>query len=104
LGLDRRGRDLGQNEVAEAGCEPFDLCFYALRHVDVRTVGDVTIGPERVLPGGRPGGVDDRWLRDQAEGAIGVATAGGIPLALRHLGERAADVERDGLTALLGQP
>ena len=60
----------------------------------LRAVGDVAVGPQRVLPRRRPRRIDDAGLRHQAEGALRVATGRDLRLALRHLGEGAAHVER----------
>jgi hypothetical protein len=42
----------GQDQVAKTGREPFDLRFNAVGHIDSGPVGDMAVGPKRMLTSG----------------------------------------------------
>ena len=82
LGLDGGGGDLADDAVAEPGREPLDLRLDPFPHVDVRSIGDVAVGPQRVLPCRGPARVEDTWLCDQTERTLGVTPRCDVRLAL----------------------
>jgi hypothetical protein len=68
----------GENTIAKAGGETFDLGFQGLQHVYVGTVGDVAVGPCNVLPCRSACGVEETWLGEEYEGALGMPTVAHI--------------------------
>jgi len=62
----------GENAIAKAGGETFDLGFQGLQHVHVGTVGNVAVGPCNVLPCRCACGVEEAGLGKEYERALGV--------------------------------
>jgi len=58
------------NAFAEPWRESFHLILDFLQHVFFRSVGNVTVGPRRMLTGGRPRIIEQTWLNQQDERAI----------------------------------
>src|SRR3954470_21769808 len=61
-----------QNALPEAGGEALHLSFNSIRHIQRRSVGNVAVGPGRVLAGRSAGRVEQSVLREQDEGTAGV--------------------------------
>src|SRR5450432_4186455 len=62
----------GENAIAKAGRETFDLSFDALRHVDRGLVRHMTIPPKRVLTARRARLIEKTLLRDEHEWSFGM--------------------------------
>jgi hypothetical protein len=91
------GRDVpGKNAVAKAGRKALDLGLDAFGHVDGGGVGDVTVGPEDVTAGRRAGWIEQGWLGEENERALGVTATGDIVFCLRDVLEGSAEMNGDG--------
>ncbi len=95
-GFERRGRQNAarQHGVAEARREPLDLMLKVFEYVDLRSAGDVTVSPRRVISLGRTRGVEYAWLCQQHEWPLRV-----LPVADGSLGScyfRCAAAQVDG--------
>src|SRR5512133_369397 len=83
----------GEDPLAEAGREAFDLVFDVLADVDGRAVGDVAVRPRRVLADGRARVVEETLLREQDKWLVGVPSLPARALGLDDLCRRAAEVD-----------
>ena len=78
LAVGRRRRNPFEDQIAEARREALHLALDRVGHVDVRSVGHVTVGPQRVPTGRRSRVVGHTRLHDDAKGPLRVTT-------LRHV-------------------
>ena len=89
-----RGRVHGEDRVAEARGKALDLVEDGAGHVDRGAVGDVAVGPERVLVFRGARWIEKAGLGHEHERFLAVPAFPGIALARGDLLERAADVNR----------
>ena len=106
VGLEpRRSGDVaGQDQVLEPGSEALELGFHALGHVHGRAVGDVAVGPQRVLPRRCPARVDEALLGHEHVRALGMPAGRCLRFAGRDLLGRATQVDGAGPATLLVGP
>src|SRR5882762_4696019 len=96
-----RGKDAaGQDAIAEAGGETFDLRFDGWQHVDGGAVGYVAIGPGDVLPCWGASGIEKAWLREQDERAIGVTAVAHVVFGGGDFLKAAAQMDGGGAGAV----
>ena len=89
----------GQDQVAEPGGEPLDLCLDPAGHVGRAARGHVTVAPQRVLAGRSPAQVHHTRLGDQAVRPVRHPAGRHLGLAPGHFGQRAAEVHGARLAA-----
>ena len=77
LELSRRHYVLGQYLLAKAGCEALYLILNMFRHIEVRGIWNMRVGPERVLSLGRASGIEERRLANDHERAVGMLATPG---------------------------
>lgn len=94
----------GEDGVAEAGGEAFDLVQDGLGHVGGGAVGDVAVCPAGVLVVGGAGGIEDALLGDEDEGFVGDAVLPGVAFGGGDFFQGSADVDRAGAAAGFGGP
>src|SRR6185437_3120788 len=85
-----------QNALSEAGSETFDLIFNAFQHVNSAAIGHMTIGPSRVLAGGRASGIKQGRLREQDEWPLDYPSLRRSALRLSDFFQCAANVYSSG--------
>lgn len=92
----RAARVAGEDAIAEAGGEAFDLGLDARGHVDGAAVGNVAVGPAGVASGGSAGGIDQRLLGDEDERLSGRAAVHHFRFGATDVVEASADVDGGG--------
>ena len=95
------GKDAaGENAIAKAGGETFDLRFERVEHIDSGAVGDVTVGPCDVLPCRSARGIEEAWLREEHEGPLRMATVAHVVFGRDDFVEAAAEMHGGGARAV----
>jgi hypothetical protein len=89
-----RDRVAREDPVAKARREALDLALDPLRHVHVRAVRHVAVGPSRLLAVGRAARIEEALLREEHVGTLRVLAVRHLGLGRRHLCRRAAEVDR----------
>lgn len=74
-GLKVRGSEnaASENAIAKTRGEALDLRFEGVEHVHGGAVGNVAVGPGGVLPSRGARGIEETGLREEDEGAVGMA-------------------------------
>ena len=94
----------GEDGVAEAGGEAFDLIEDGEGHVFGAGVGDMAIGPAGVFSIGGAGVIEEALLGDEDEGFLGDAVFPGIAFGRGDFGKATPDVDGTGAAAGFGEP
>ncbi len=104
LEVGRQANRAGQDAVAETGGEPFDLGLDPIRDVERGAIGDVDVGPTRVLTRRRTARVEAAGLDDDHERSLWVTAAGDLGLGRGDLGQGSTDMDRSGAIGTFGAP
>ena len=93
-----------QGRLVETGSKSLDLSFDDLGHFDRGSVGNVTIGPTRMLAWRGPRWIEKTLLRNQDVGVLRVDTSVDLRFRRRDFLKRATEVNGTGLPTLLALP
>ncbi len=95
----RRENPPRQHRVSKPRRETLNLTLQPRKHVQVRSVRDVAVGPGNVLPFRRARGVEQAWLCQQNERTLGVLSAAHLGLGGGYVRGAATEVHGGSLQA-----
>src|SRR5947209_7524977 len=93
-----------KHAIAESRSKTFDLCFHARKHVDIRSIRNMAVGPCDVLTCGRACRIVECRLREQYERLFSMTSFRHCVLGQSNLVHRATQMDRNGTRTVCGSP
>src|SRR5262245_32718647 len=93
-----------EDTIAKARRETLDLALDRFSHAALRTVWNVTIGPERLAALRRSRGIEQTLLCDEHTGTVRMTTSGHRVFAFGNFFHAATEMERAGCAAIVCTP